>query len=151
MADETDIEGTVGPIDDVTLEEIRTVCTRADGLVEDAGFDSRLDPTKLQIHFRDEIAEATWCRFDIRWFQRQYYSFHCLDECGVQFRYDYHPKPDAPEKHFHTPPEANSGDVEQSYIVTTEPMLVARAVHQLWRRAYETASFDALNTAENPS
>ncbi|QOS10747.1 uncharacterized protein HfgLR_03000 [Haloferax gibbonsii] len=150
MADETDIEGAVGPIDDVALEEIRTVFTRADGLVEDAGFDSHLDPTKLQIHFRDGIAEATWCRFDIRWFQRQYYSFHYLDECGVQFRYDYHPKPDAPAKHFHTPPDANSDDVEQSCIVTTEPMLVARAVHQLWRRAYETASFGALNTAENP-
>ncbi|MGQ4556006.1 hypothetical protein [Halobellus sp. GM3] len=121
-----------------------------DGLVGEAGFDSRLDPTKLQIRFDDGVGNAEWCRFDVRWFQRGYYSFHHTDERGVDFRFDYHPKPDAPEKHFHTPPDARSDDVERSCITTTDPMLVARAVHSLWRRAYETGSFDALNTAENP-
>jgi hypothetical protein len=150
MATHTDIEGDVGPIDDVALDQIRSVFTRIDGLVESAGFDSRLDPTKLEIRLADGIGAATWCRFDVRWFQRGYYSFHHTDERDVDFRYDYHPKPDAPERHFHRPPEAGSDDVERSCITATDPMIVARAVHSLWRRAYESNSLSHLNTAENP-
>ncbi|WP_311174092.1 hypothetical protein [Halobellus ordinarius] len=150
MAPQTDIEGNVGPIDDVALDRIRTVFTRLDGLVETAGFDSRLDPTKLEVQFSDGIADASWCRFDVRWFQKGYYSFHHVDEQDVNFRYDYHPKPDAPVKHFHRPPEARSDDVEESCVTATGPMIVARAVHSLWRRAYETDSIAHLNEAANP-
>ncbi|WP_096391767.1 hypothetical protein [Halopenitus persicus] len=150
MTEQTDIEGNVGPIDDVTLEGIRSVFANLDGLVEEAAFDSRLDPTKLEIRFSDGIGDASWCRFDIRWFQKGYYSFHHTDEQGVNFRFDYHPKPGMPEKHFHSPPEARSANVEQSCITTTEPMLVARAIHSLWRRAYDTKSVELLNEAENP-
>jgi len=150
MAPHTDIEGNVGPIDDVALDQIGSVFTRVDGLVESVGFDSHLDPTKLGIRLADGIGEATWCRFDVRWFQRGYYSFHHIDEQEVNFRYDYHPKPDASQRHFHRPPEAYSDDVEQSCITATDPMIVARAVHSLWRRAYETASLVHLNDADNP-
>jgi len=150
MAPETDIEGNVGPLDDVALEQIREVFRSVDGLVDDAGFDSRLDPTTLEIRFSDGIGDADWCRFDVRWFQRGYYSFHYTDEQGVNFRFDYHPKPNAPDKHFHAPPEARSSDPEPSCILATEPTVVARAVHSLWRRAYETDSLALLNEAENP-
>ncbi|MDQ2056353.1 hypothetical protein [Halobellus sp. H-GB7] len=44
---------------------------------------------------------------------------------------DVAPKPDAPQRHFHRPPEAHSDDVEQSCITATDPMIVARAVHSL--------------------
>ena len=149
MAPETDVEGDVGPIDDVALDQIRSVFGRADGLVERSGFDSRLDPTRLEVRLADGIDGADWCRFDIRWFQRGYYSFHHVDEQDTNFRYDYHPKPDAPEKHFHRPPDAGSDDIERSCITATDPMIVARAVHGLWRRAYEANSLSHLNTAEN--
>jgi hypothetical protein len=145
MVGETDIEGDVGPIDDVALAEVRSVFEGVDTLVETTGFDSRLDPTKLQIHLVDGIGDATWCRFDVRWFQNSYYSFHHVDEAGVNVRYDYHPKPGAPDKHFHRPPDADSEDVERSCISTTEPVLVSRAVHSPWRRAYDTSSLAHLN------
>jgi hypothetical protein len=70
MAPETDVEGNVGPLDDVALGQIREVFGSVDGLVEDAGFDSRLDPTALEIRFADGIEDADWCRFDVRWVQR---------------------------------------------------------------------------------
>lgn len=145
-----DVESDVGPLDEAALEQIRETFTAVDGLVADSGFDSLLDPTEFVVVFEDGVGEAGWARFDVRWFQRGYYSFHHVDERGVDFRFDYHPKPDAPERHFHSPPAAASGNVVESCITVTAPGLVARAVHSLWRRAYETNSFDGLNTAENP-
>ncbi len=79
-----------------------------------------------------------------------YYNFHHTDSQGVDFRFDYRPKPDAPEKHFHGPPAAPSENPTRSCITVTEPKLVTRAVHSLWRRAYDTGSLAALNDAENP-
>jgi len=143
-----DIEGDVGSLDITALEGIRESFVALDGLVEQAGFDSLLDPTELQIHIDDGIGDATWCRYDIRWYQTGYYSIHHTDENGLDFRFDYHPKPDVPEHHFHEPPDAASA--EQSCIEVVEPELVTRAVHKLWRRAYETGDTTHLNTAENP-
>lgn len=145
-----DVEGDVGPLDEAALEQIRETFTAVDGLVAEAGFDSLLDPTELVVVFEDGVGDADWARLDIRWFQRGYYSFHHVDERDVSFRFDYHPKPDAPERHFHGPPAAASEDVVESCTTVTEPGLVARAVHSLWRRAYETESFAGLNTARNP-
>ncbi|MFD1599676.1 hypothetical protein [Halobellus rarus] len=53
------------------------------------------------------------------------------DEQGVNFRFDYHPKPNAPDKHFHAPPEARSSDPEPSCIVATEPTVIPRVVERL--------------------
>jgi hypothetical protein len=61
-----DIEGDVGSLDIAALEEIREEFLALDGLVDHASFDSLLDPTELRIHVADGIADATWCRFDIR-------------------------------------------------------------------------------------
>jgi len=143
-----DIEGDVGSLDIAALEEIRAEFLALDGLVDHASFDSLLDPTELRIHVADGIADATWCRFDIRWYQTGCYSVHHTDENSLDFRFDNHPKPHAPDRHFHHSPDADS--VTASCIEVTEPRLVARAVHQLWRRAYETGEAVSLNTAENP-
>lgn len=150
MEPDADIEGDVGPLDDTALEQIRAEFRRLDGLVSEAGFDSLLDPTKLVIWLDDGIGDADWCRFDVRWYRMGYYNFHHTDEQGVDFRFDFHPKPDAPDKHFHEPPDAPSANPPQSYLTVTEPKLVTRAVHQLWRRAYETDSPELLNEADNP-
>lgn len=115
-----DIEGDVGPLDEAALEEIRETFTAVDGLVADAGFDSLLDPTGLVV-FEDGVGDADWARFDVRWFQRGFYSVHHVDERGVDFRFDYHPKPDAPERHFHAPPAAASEDAVESCITVTNP------------------------------
>ena len=150
MEPDADIEGEVGPPDDTALDQIREEFRRLDGLVSEAGFDSLLDPTKLVIWLDDGIGDADWCRFDVRWYRMGYYNFHHTDEQEVDFRFDFHPKPDAPDKHFHEPPDAPSENPRQSCITVTEPKLVTRAVHHLWRRAYETASLDLLNQADNP-
>lgn len=147
-----DLEGDVGPLDIKAMQQIQDVFLRDDGLVEESetGFDSLLDPKKLVVYFTDGIGDADWCRFDIKWRRSGYYNFHYVDSESVSYRFDYHPKPDAPDRHFHPPPEAPSSDVEESCIEVEEPVLVARAIHQLWRRAYETGSFKELNIADNP-
>lgn len=143
-----DIEGDVGPPDVAAMEQVQELFVTLDGLVEYARFDSLLDPTALRIRPDDGIGDAGWCRFDVRWFQRGYYSIHHTDENDLDFRFDHHPKPDAPERHFHHPPDA--AVVEQSCIDVDEPELVTRAVHKLWRRAYETGKTGHLNAANNP-
>ncbi|QAU12191.1 hypothetical protein EKH57_05320 [Halorubrum sp. BOL3-1] len=143
-----DIEGDVGSLNVTALEEIREEFLACDGLISHADFDSLLDPTELQVHIDDGIGDAMWCRFDVQWYQTGCYSVHHTDENGLDFRFDHHPKPDAPDRHFHHPPDADS--VTSSCIEVTEPRVVTRAVHQLWRRAYETGKLTALNTAENP-
>ena len=59
----------------------------------------------------------------------------------------------APENagHYHPPPDASTDDdtVEASCIRVTEVLLVARAVHQLWRAGYENRTVDPLNIADN--
>ncbi|MFB6124949.1 MAG: hypothetical protein ABEJ59_03220 [Halanaeroarchaeum sp.] len=150
MKPDADIEGEVGPLDDTALEQIREEFTKLAGLVSEAGFDSLLDPTKLVIRFDDGIGDADWCRFDVRWYRMGYYNFHHTDEQDVDFRFDFHPKPDAPDEHFHEPPDAQLATPSRSCITVTEPRLVTRAVHHLWRRAYDTDSPELLNEAENP-
>ena len=99
-----------------SVEQIRDEFTTLDGLVIEAGFDSLLDPTELVVRLDDGIGDADSCRFDIRWYQTGYYNFHHTDEQDVNFRFDYHPKPDAPKKHFHNPPGAPSEHPQHSCI-----------------------------------
>jgi hypothetical protein len=145
-----DVDGDVGALDVDAMEQIRDEFTRLDGLVEEAGFDSLIDPQVVRVTLGDGIGTASWCRFDVRWYRAGFYNVHHVDEAEVNFRYDHHPKTDAPDRHFHPPPDASSDDPEQSYIRVEAPALVTRAVHKLWRRAYETGTLDGLNTAPNP-
>ena len=149
MEPNADTEGEVGPLDETALEQIRDVFATLDGLVIESRFDSLLDPTKLIVRLNDGIGAADSCRFDVRWYHTGYYNFHHTDKQDVNFRFDYHPKSDAPNKHFHPPPDASSYHPQRSCISTTEPRLVTRAVHFLWRRAYEKNSLTQLNEAKN--
>lgn len=143
-----DLDGDLGTLDVIAMDEVRSAFTGLDGLIEAAGFQNPADPTVVTVYFTDGIGDATECRFDIRWYRKGYYSVHHTDSIDRNFRWDYHPKVGAPDKHFHPPPHAPSQDVEQSCLTAEEPPVVARAGHKLWRRAYDSGSTSALNSAD---
>lgn len=143
-----DVDGELGTLDVVAMDEIRSAFTGLDGLIDEAGFQDPVDPKEVHVYFSDGIGDATDCRLDIRWYRKGYYSIHHTDSVDRNFRWDYHPKDGAPDAHFHPPPDAPSRDVEPSCITAGEPPVVARVVHKLWRRAYDTSSIGRLNSAE---
>lgn len=114
------------------------------------GFDDLIDPQELHVLLEDGIGGATWARFDITWYRSGCYSFHHIGSEDVNFRWDCHPKDGAPNRHFHPAPDAPSKEPDKSCIEVSEPKTVARAVHKLWRRAYENDAVTNLNEAENP-
>lgn len=134
------------------MEQIHDVFLTVDGLVNRSktGFDDLVDPRELHVHFDDGIGDAEWARFDVRWYRSGCYSFHHVDSETVNFRWDCHPKDEGPKRHFHPPPNAPSKDVTASCLTVSEPKVVARAVHKLWRRAYREGSLADLNEATNP-
>ena len=140
----------LGAPDVTTMRRLRDVFEGDEPLVETADFDSVLDPQELRVEYSDGIDDADWCRLDITWYKSGAYRFHYVDEAGVNWRFDRHPNPHSPEKHFHGPPDAPSETAEPSCIDVEEPRLVARAVAKLWRRAYEAGDFSDLNAASNP-
>ena len=79
------------------------------------------------------------------------YSFHYVGSDDVNWRFDRHPNTHSPEIHFHPPPEAATTDAELSCIGVTEVSLVTRAVHAMWRAAYEDDTLNRLNSASNSS
>ena len=150
MGFDADVDGDLGPLDEYALDEIRTVFTTQEPLVGDAGFPDLIDPRELTVSLDDGIGDAIEARFDVRWYRRGYYAFHHTDTAGHDFRWDYHPKEGVANKHFHPPPNPHRADPVPSCITVEEPALVARAVHKLWRRAFDTGSLAALNIASNP-
>lgn len=148
MLPDDDLDGDLGRLDVVSMDEIRSAFTGLDRLIEKVGFPNLADPNVLKIWFSDGIGEAGDGRFDITWYRKGYYCFHYTDSMGRNFRWDYHPKAGAPDKHFHPPPDALSNDPEPSCIAAEEPPVVARVVHKLWRRAYDTGRTELLNSAE---
>jgi hypothetical protein len=106
MLPDDDLHGDLGRLDAVSMDEIRSACTGFDGRVENAGFPNLADPQVLKIWFSDGTDDATDGRFDVKWYRKGYYSFHYTDSTGRNFRWDYHPKAGAPDKHFHPPPDA---------------------------------------------
>lgn len=145
-----ELAGDVGAPDVAGMEIVRDVFLRNEPLVAEAGFDSVLRPREVRLAFDDGIGDASDARIDVSWYTSGAYSFHYTDSAGVDWRFDRHPNPHSPEKHFHAPPDAKSHDAEPSCITVEEPRLVALAVLKLWRRTYETESLAHLNTAENP-
>lgn len=114
-----------------------------------------LDPDELRIELSDSVGAADSARFDIVWTTTDDYNIHYTDSEGRNLRWDVHPNeyPRAPEdKHFHPPPDTASdpNDVKDSHINVAEIELVARAVHTLWREAYECGSLKEINDAKNP-
>jgi len=143
------IEG-FGPIDPTALRRFRDLVLDLEPLVESAALDDPVNPQTLAIELTDGVGTATGARLDIRWSLSGNYAVHYSDEAGRNFRFDHHPKPDAPRRHFHPPPDAPSRPVEPSCVAVTELQLVARAVHQRWRYAYENGTFEEINAAEDP-
>jgi len=139
-----------GPIDAGALREIRDLFVDAEPLVKSASLDDPLNPQTLSVELSDGVGSAASSRFDIRWSLSGNYAFHYTDQQNRDFRFDCHPKPDAPTRHFHPPPDASSRPVEPSCIAVRDVPLVTRAVRQRFRDAYDRETFDGINDAENP-
>ena len=78
------------------------------------------------------------------------YTFHYVDAAGVDWRFDRHPNTHSPLAQFHPPPDAATAAAEPSCVAVTEVSLVARAVHAMWRTAYEAGDLARLNRASDP-
>ncbi|SEH63774.1 hypothetical protein SAMN05192561_11724 [Halopenitus malekzadehii] len=139
-----------GPIDAGALREIRDLCVDQEPLVRTAALDDPLNPQTLSVELSDGVGDATAARIDIRWSLTGNYAAHYTDDADRDFRFDCHPKPDAPRRHFHPPPAALSRPVEGSCIAVSEAGLVTRAILQRWRYAYTNETFSGINDAENP-
>lgn len=148
--DTGELTGDIGPPDVPAMRSIRRVFEQSEPLIERCGFDDVLNPTLLSTEFGDGIGDAEQCRIDATWYRSGAYSFHYVDSDHVNWRFDRHPNPHSPEAHFHRPPDAVSETAVSSCITVEEPVLVARAVLKLWRRAYDDDDLTLVNTAENP-
>lgn len=118
------------------LRTARRVARENEPLIAEAAFDSSLDPRTLYLSVEGGI-RADAGRFDVSWTKQGYYRYHYTEGDAFNYRYDRHPRPDAPEKHFHEPPDAGH-DVVQSCIEVEVVPLVTLAVLQLWRDAVES-------------
>jgi hypothetical protein len=145
-----DRAGEFGTIYLPALQRVRTLWLELEPLVTETGYDDPLDPTELRIELRDGLGDADSARFDIQWSILDNYSFHYVDSATVNWRFDRHPNTHSPDRHFHPPPDASTADAEPSSIQVGEVSLVARAVHKLWRTAYERGDMDQLNGVSNP-
>ena len=139
-----------GPIDAGALRELRDLFVELEPLVQAASLDDPLNPQTLSVELSDGVGEASIARIDVRWSLTGNYAAHYTDDRDRNFRFDCHPKPDAPRRHFHPPPDAPSRPVEPSCITVREASLITRAVLQRWRYAYTNGTFEGLNDAENP-
>ncbi len=131
------------------LQRIRTLWPEPEPLVDTASFDDMISPSELHVTLTDGLGTAETARFDIRWSERGMYSFHYVDTNDLNWRFDRHPNPHSPDAHFHPPPDASTDEAVPSCITVTEFSLVTRAVHAMWRAAYEH-DIDRLNSLSNP-
>lgn len=137
-----------GPVDLTALRRIRDVFDRHEPLVVDNEL-ATIQPETLTITLSEGFTAPG--RFDIRWSERGYYSFHYREHDGeLEFRFDRHPNPHSPEKHFHPPPDASTENADSSCIEVELPELVALAVLQVWRGALDAGDVSMVNTVENP-
>lgn len=143
------LTGDTGPIDYEALQHIRDIFLEHEPLVRHHDLGTRLDPqVELNITVDEGFGESPSGRFDIVWTERDYYNFHYTEPDGIDFRFDRHPEPNAPTKHFHEPPDASRRvpsciDVEQVEIVT-------RAVLKCWRTALGSDDPTILNSQSHP-
>ncbi|GAB3319949.1 hypothetical protein [Haloplanus salinarum] len=149
MSDD-DRAGEFGPIYLPALQRIRDLWLDLESLVDETAYDDVVAPTELRISLSDGLADAESARLDIQWSELGMYSFHYVDSDGVNWRFDRHPNTHSPEIHFHPLPDATTTDAKPSCIDVTEVSLVSRAVHTMWRAAYENEDLDRLNSAANP-
>lgn len=139
-----------GAIDATALREIRNVFVAMEPLVASATLDDLIDPRTLAVELSDGVGTADTARFDVRWSVNGCYAFPHTDKLERNFRFDRHPKPDAPTRHFYRSPDTPSHPIEPSCITVSKLPLVTRAVLQRWRDAYEYETLDAVNDGRNP-
>lgn len=137
------IDGSIGPVDYPVLKQIRDLCLNEEPLVEATSFDDPVNPTELILEFSTGLESPG--RMEITWWSRGAYRYHYTEPDGVDFRFDTHPKSDAPDVHFHPPPDA--GPAEPSFLDgVTQPQIVTRAVLTRWRQAIgDDQGLEALN------
>lgn len=145
-----DRAGEFGTIYLPALQRIRTLWMDLEPLVTETGYDNPVEPTELRIELTDGLGDADSARFDIQWSDLNNYSFHYVDSADVNWRFDRHPNTHSPNRHFHPPSDAGAADAESSCIHVGEVSLVTRAVHNLWRVAYDSQDLDRLNSLSNP-
>jgi len=145
-----DRAGAFGAIYLPALQRIRTLWVDHEPLVADTGYDDSVEPTELWIELADGLGEAESARIDIQWSDLDNYSFHYVDSADVNWRFDRHPNTHSPDRHFHPPPRAETADAVPSCVQVREVSLVTRAVHKMWRAAYESGNLDRLNSLSNP-
>lgn len=145
----TDHAGDFGSIYIPALQRIRDLWIQLEPLVADLGYDDPIDPAELWIELSDGLGDATTARVDIQWSDQDNYSFHYVDSATINWRFDRHPNPHSPDRHFHPPPDAATADAEPSCIHVDGVSLVTRAVHKLWRLAYESEDSGRLNSLSN--
>ena len=139
-----------GAIDGEALRDVRDRFTDLEPLVERTTLDDPLNPQTLSVELGDGVGDADHARIDVRWSISDNYAAHYTDSRGRNYRFDCHPKPDAPRRHFHTPPDAPTRPVEKSCITVSEIEPVTRAVLDRWRTAYDSGEFESVNGATNP-
>ena len=144
----TDRAGAFGAIYLPALRRIRDLWLELEPLVDDARYDDPVDPAELQIDLSDGLLAADCARLDVQWSEFDNYTFHYSDDLGLNWRFDRHPNHHAPDAHFHPPPDAS--DSVPSCIGVQEVSLVGRAVHALWRTAYDGGDLSVLNDATDP-
>lgn len=136
-----------GPIDRTKLAHIRTLFDETEPLVARTVYDDSVNPRRLHIYLTTGFDAKG--RFDVRWSDRNHYSFH-YTELNLDFRFDSHPNPHSPLAHFHPPPAASSHTAVRSCIEVERAELVALAVIQRWRAALEQDDPSCLNEGDNP-
>jgi hypothetical protein len=143
-----------GAIDAGALHDFRTEFERLEPLAS-GSLDDPVSPGELRLELDDGIGAATSATITVRWSVQSDYNVHYSDDAGRDLRWDVHPHdytaPDG-DGHYHPPPDASNDDedVEESCIRVTELVLVARAVHQLWRAGYEDGTVNPINDADSP-
>lgn len=143
-----------GPIDGPSIFDFREEFERLEPMAT-GEIDDPVNPTTVTMTLVDGIGSASSARLDVRWTSVDDYNVHYTDSDGRNLRWDVHPH-DFPRPtdnpHFHPPPNASSNpdDVAASCIEVSEVVLVARAVHTLWRLAYDRGGFEGINAVENP-
>ena len=152
--DDSESHSLRGAIDAGALSDFCAEFERLEPLAS-GSLDDPVSPGELRLQLDDGIGEATTATLTVRWSVQADYNVHYTDDTRRNLRWDVHPHehtaPDGDE-HYHPPPNASGGDndVAASCIGVTELVLVARAVHQLWRAGYDGGSVDPLNDAINP-
>ncbi|SEO19536.1 hypothetical protein SAMN05216388_100983 [Halorientalis persicus] len=143
------LTGDTGPVDYEALQRIRDIFLANEPLVTHHALSGRLDPQpELNVTVGEGFGSSPSGRFDIVWTERDCYNFHYTETDGVDLRFDRHPEPNAPEKHFHEPPDANT---TVPSCIEVEPVdVVTWAVLKCWRTALEHDDPSLVNTRSNP-